>query len=389
MPRTPVCCSMRCISSARAPRRRTSHAFPRTAHRLRAALRCDEARLVRAATKHCCRKHVPHACRPARASCRCSSSSMPCRRRRRDRVRGRPRRPGAMHRRWTRRRAAHEDADRFMRRISRTGASQSQRLSGPPARASPNLQRRFLDEKQCVPAHRRARLRNDQRRPSSGLVALRRARASSPCATPCSIVRRPARRSSASRQLTTSAEAMFERRSARRRRHHHAARDARRHGAARRAARRPRALREAAVPDLRRGRGAAVARSATRSGVMVNENWRYRAYFRRIGEWLHAGRLGTVDAGPHRAVALQHAAAARTAVSIALTRQPFLAREDACADRRVADPRDRRDALAVRRDGRGRPARIARAWDDDRRRGQRNDPAAQRSTGCRSSSTAC
>ena len=28
--------------------------------------------------------------------------------------------------------------------------------------------------------------------------------------------------------------------------------------------------------------------------VMVNENWRYRAYFRQIAEWLQAGKLGTV-----------------------------------------------------------------------------------------------
>src|SRR5207253_4136428 len=28
--------------------------------------------------------------------------------------------------------------------------------------------------------------------------------------------------------------------------------------------------------------------------IMVNENWRYRAYFLRIAEWLQSGRLGTV-----------------------------------------------------------------------------------------------
>lgn len=28
--------------------------------------------------------------------------------------------------------------------------------------------------------------------------------------------------------------------------------------------------------------------------VMVNENWRYRAYFRQIGDWIGAGKLGTI-----------------------------------------------------------------------------------------------
>ncbi|AFK60821.1 oxidoreductase-like protein [Advenella kashmirensis WT001] len=28
--------------------------------------------------------------------------------------------------------------------------------------------------------------------------------------------------------------------------------------------------------------------------VMVNENWRYRAYFKKIGEWIDAGTLGTI-----------------------------------------------------------------------------------------------
>ncbi len=28
--------------------------------------------------------------------------------------------------------------------------------------------------------------------------------------------------------------------------------------------------------------------------LMVHENWRFRAYYRQIGEWLRAGRIGTV-----------------------------------------------------------------------------------------------
>lgn len=60
--------------------------------------------------------------------------------------------------------------------------------------------------------------------------------------------------------------------------------------------------------------------------VMVNENWRFRAYFRQIGDWIRSGRLGTlVQArlslwrsnlipGPDGSV-------------IALQRQPFVATE--------------------------------------------------------------
>jgi predicted dehydrogenase len=61
--------------------------------------------------------------------------------------------------------------------------------------------------------------------------------------------------------------------------------------------------------------------------VMVNENWRYRAYFRRIAAWLQAGRLGTITQVrialwrssmlPRRDDGRIHS----------LTRQPFLARE--------------------------------------------------------------
>lgn len=62
--------------------------------------------------------------------------------------------------------------------------------------------------------------------------------------------------------------------------------------------------------------------------VMVNENWRYRAYFRKIGEWLEAGRLGTVTQvrlALWRSSMLPRAEDGRIH---SLTRQPFLAREE-------------------------------------------------------------
>ncbi|MFO1398913.1 MAG: Gfo/Idh/MocA family oxidoreductase [Burkholderiales bacterium] len=61
--------------------------------------------------------------------------------------------------------------------------------------------------------------------------------------------------------------------------------------------------------------------------VMVNENWRYRAYFRRIAAWLAAGRLGTVTQvrlALWRSSMLPRAEDGRIH---SLTRQPFLAKE--------------------------------------------------------------
>ncbi|APW39128.1 NAD-binding oxidoreductase [Rhodoferax koreense] len=61
--------------------------------------------------------------------------------------------------------------------------------------------------------------------------------------------------------------------------------------------------------------------------VMVNENWRYRAYFRQIAEWLQAGKLGTVTLARlalWRSSMLPRAEDGRVH---ALTRQAFLARE--------------------------------------------------------------
>lgn len=62
--------------------------------------------------------------------------------------------------------------------------------------------------------------------------------------------------------------------------------------------------------------------------VMVNENWRYRAYFLKIMQWLAEGRLGTVTQvriALWRSSMLPRAEDGRVH---ALTRQPFLAREE-------------------------------------------------------------
>lgn len=62
--------------------------------------------------------------------------------------------------------------------------------------------------------------------------------------------------------------------------------------------------------------------------VMVNENWRYRAYFRRIAAWLAAGRLGVVTQvrlALWRSSMLPRGDDGRIH---SLTRQPFLAREE-------------------------------------------------------------
>lgn len=70
-----------------------------------------------------------------------------------------------------------------------------------------------------------------------------------------------------------------------------------------------------------------VAEVGDRIRVMVNENWRYRAYFLRILDWLAAGRLGTVTQvriALWRSSMLPRAEDGRVH---SLTRQPFLARE--------------------------------------------------------------
>ncbi|HWX47106.1 MAG TPA: Gfo/Idh/MocA family oxidoreductase [Roseomonas sp.] len=60
--------------------------------------------------------------------------------------------------------------------------------------------------------------------------------------------------------------------------------------------------------------------------VMVNENWRFRAYFRRIGAWIQAGRLGTLV--QVRLSLWRSNLIPRLDGSVpALQRQPFVARE--------------------------------------------------------------
>jgi predicted dehydrogenase len=61
--------------------------------------------------------------------------------------------------------------------------------------------------------------------------------------------------------------------------------------------------------------------------VMVNENWRYRSYFRLIHDWIRAGRLGTIT---QARIALWRSNMLENAEGIvpALTRQPFVAREE-------------------------------------------------------------
>jgi len=70
-----------------------------------------------------------------------------------------------------------------------------------------------------------------------------------------------------------------------------------------------------------------VADVGERIGVMVNENWRYRAYFLQIIEWLRDGKLGTLTQARialWRSSMLPRAEDGRIH---SLTRQPFLARE--------------------------------------------------------------
>ena len=60
--------------------------------------------------------------------------------------------------------------------------------------------------------------------------------------------------------------------------------------------------------------------------VMVNENWRYRAYYRKIGEWIASGRLGRIS---HLRIALIRASLIRNEAGLTdiLQRMPFTANE--------------------------------------------------------------
>jgi predicted dehydrogenase len=61
--------------------------------------------------------------------------------------------------------------------------------------------------------------------------------------------------------------------------------------------------------------------------VMVNENWRYRPYYTRIGEWIRKGTLGRIM---HYRISLKRSNLIPNADGIlpALIRQPFMAKED-------------------------------------------------------------
>lgn len=60
--------------------------------------------------------------------------------------------------------------------------------------------------------------------------------------------------------------------------------------------------------------------------LMVNENWRYRDYYRRVGDWIRSGRLGAIV---HYRIALIRANMLRDSEGNipALLRQPFMAKE--------------------------------------------------------------
>lgn len=62
--------------------------------------------------------------------------------------------------------------------------------------------------------------------------------------------------------------------------------------------------------------------------VMVNENWRYRAYFRQIAAWLQAGKLGTITLARMALWRASMLPRAEDGKVHSLTRQPFLAKEE-------------------------------------------------------------
>jgi len=61
--------------------------------------------------------------------------------------------------------------------------------------------------------------------------------------------------------------------------------------------------------------------------VMVNENWRYRAYFRQIAQWLQEGKLGTIVQA-RIALWRSNMLPQENGQITSLVRQPFLAREE-------------------------------------------------------------
>lgn len=67
------------------------------------------------------------------------------------------------------------------------------------------------------------------------------------------------------------------------------------------------------------------ARIGTR--LMVHENWRFRAYYRQIGQWLQAGRIGRVQQAQMTLLSSGLIADARGMLPV-LERQPFIATLD-------------------------------------------------------------
>jgi len=79
-------------------------------------------------------------------------------------------------------------------------------------------------------------------------------------------------------------------------------------------------------PTLDEARALVVEVAGTRTRLMVNENWRYRQYYRRIGEWIAAGRLGTT-VQYREAIGRSNFIRDAEGLYPALRRQPFMAKE--------------------------------------------------------------
>lgn len=79
-------------------------------------------------------------------------------------------------------------------------------------------------------------------------------------------------------------------------------------------------------PTLAEAQALVTEVKSSKSRLMVNENWRYRQYYRRIGEWIAEGRLGTIV---QYRQAMWRANLLRDAEGLypALKRQPFMAKE--------------------------------------------------------------
>jgi len=70
-----------------------------------------------------------------------------------------------------------------------------------------------------------------------------------------------------------------------------------------------------------------VAEIGGRIRVMVNENWRYRAYFAQIREWIGSGRVGTVTQA-RMALWRSNMLERPDGIIPSLSRQPFVAKEE-------------------------------------------------------------